>query len=282
MSQVRIVTDSTADLPLDIIKQYNISVVPLKVNFGKQSFLEGKELLPHEFYEKLTNSERLPTTSQPSPGDFVDVYHKLALNGAKEIISIHLSKELSGSYQSALLANSMLDDNINIKVIDSRLVSMGLGLVVINAARAAYEGKKSEEIASTISRVQQNMNTYFVVDTLEYLQKGGRIGKASSIVGTLLNIKPILTINFGEVHAYEKIRGKGKALERLVDIANLKIGGARVQCAITHSNSLDTALKLYEKILNQLNCTEIFISEIGAVVGTHVGPGTVAFMYHTC
>lgn len=281
MSKIRIVTDSTADLPLEIIKQYNITVVPLRVNFGNESFLEGKDLSPKGFYEKLiSNDDILPFTSQPSPGDFAAVYNTLASNGVEEIISIHLSKELSGTYQSALLAKSMLPDNIRINVIDSQLVSMGLGLIVLNIARAAYEGKNSEEIAKIISDLKNKINVFFVVDTLEYLQKGGRIGKASSLVGTLLSIKPILTINSGEVHAYEKIRGKGKALDRIVDIALHKVGKEKVQCAIVHSNSLDTALRLHEKILTKLNCSEIFISDIGAVVGTHVGPGTLALIFY--
>jgi len=281
MSKIQIVTDSTADLSIDLIKQFNITVVPLRVNFDQETFLEGKELSPKDFYQKLTTVEKLPTTSQPSPGDFAAVYQELAANGVKEIISIHLSKELSGTYQSALLAKSMVAEQIKVTVIDSKLVSMGLGLVVLAAARAAREEKTQEEICKIIFEVQNKIKTFFVVDTLEYLQKGGRIGKASSIVGTLLNIKPILTIADGEVHTFEKIRGKGKALDRIMEIANENIQGKKVQCAITHSNCLDTALKLHEKILNELNCTEIYISDIGAVVGTHVGPGTVALMFYT-
>ncbi|MGI6226387.1 MAG: DegV family protein [Peptococcales bacterium] len=281
MSKIKIVTDSTADLPLDIIKELAITVVPLKVNFDKETFLEGKNLSSQDFYKKLSNSDRLPTTSQPSPGDFAAIYDGLAQEGAEEIISIHLSKKLSGTYQSALIAKNMLESKVNVKVIDSQLVSMGLGLIVINAARAIKAGKNSEDVCTLISEIQQKMNTYFVVDTLEFLQKGGRIGKASSLVGTLLNIKPILTITSGEAHPYEKIRGKGKALQRIIEITNQNVDREKIQCAITHSNSLDIALKLHEKIQSQLNFTEIFISDIGAVVGTHVGPGTVAFMYHT-
>ena len=157
---------------------------------------------------------------------------------------------------------------------------MGLGLLVLNAARAVDENKSSEEISMIISKVQKNINTFFVVDTLDYLQKGGRIGKASSLIGTLLNIKPVLTLNSGEVHAFDKIRGKGRALEKLIEIAAEKSGSEKVQCAIVHANALDTAIKLREKILNNLNCTEIIISNVGAVVGTHVGPGTVALMFH--
>ncbi|KJS87564.1 MAG: hypothetical protein JM58_03835 [Peptococcaceae bacterium BICA1-8] len=282
MSKIKIVTDSTADLPLDLIKQYDITIVPLAVNFGNISYLEGTELSPKDFYAKLSASETLPTTSQPSPGDFAAVFKELAQNGNEEIISIHLSSKLSGTYQSALLGKSMVADLIKINVFDSQVVTMGLGLIVIAAARAAQEGKNIEEISKIITDLQSKMNIFFVVDTLEYLQKGGRIGKASSIMGALLNIKPILTLADGEVHPYEKVRGKGKALERLIDIANANIASeSKIQCAIVHSSSLDSALKLHEKVLAQFNCTEIFISDIGAVVGTHVGPGTIAFIFYT-
>ncbi|MDK2822946.1 MAG: fatty acid kinase fatty acid binding subunit [Clostridia bacterium] len=281
MSKIRIVTDSTADLPVEIIKEYKITVVPLRVNFGNQSFLEGRELTPNEFYKKLGNSENLPTTSQPSPGDFTDIFEELANENVEEIISIHLSRKLSGTYQSALLAKSLVTNKVKVEVIDSGLVSMGLGLVVLAAARAVQEGKKLQEILNIIHDVKGKIDTFFVVDTLDYLQKGGRIGKASQIVGSLLNIKPILTITNGEVHSFEKIRGKGKALDRLIEIAYSRVpANNKLLCAITHSNNLDTALNLHKKILNKLNCSEIIISDIGSVVGTHVGPGTVAFMYY--
>lgn len=280
MSKIRIVTDSTADLPVDIIKQYNITVVPLRVNFGNQSYLEGVELTTADFYEKLIKSDKLPTTSQPSPGDFVTVYRQLFKEGAEEIISIHLSKKLSGTYQSALLAKSMMEEDVKITVIDSQLVSMGLGLVVLNAAQAVSENKDNKEIYSIIDNVQQRMNTFFIVDTLDYLQKGGRIGKASSLIGSLLNIKAVLTIEAGEVHAFDKIRGKNKALDRILEIAVQKSASQKIQCSIVHANSLETALKLREKLLNNLDCNEIIISNIGSVVGTHVGPGTVALLFH--
>lgn len=280
MSKIRIVTDSTADLPVDIIKQYNITVVPLRVNFGNQSYLEGVELTTADFYEKLIKSDKLPTTSQPSPGDFVTVYRQLFKEGAEEIISIHLSKKLSGTYQSALLAKSMMEEDVKITVIDSQLVSMGLGLVVLNAAQAVSENKDNKEIYSIIDNVQQRMNTFFIVDTLDYLQKGGRIGKASLLIGSLLNIKAVLTIEAGEVHAFDKIRGKNKALDRILEIAVQKSASQKIQCSIVHANSLETALKLREKLLNNLDCNEIIISNIGSVVGTHVGPGTVALLFH--
>jgi len=281
MSKIKIATDSTADLPLDLIKQYDITVVPLTVNFGNTSYLEGTEISPKDFYIKLSASEILPTTSQPSPGDFAAVFKELAQNGAEEIVSLHLSSKLSGTYQSALLGRSMVSDLIKVNVFDCQMVSMGLGLIVIAAARAAQEGKNIEEISRIIIDLKSKMNIYFVVDTLEYLQKGGRVGKASSIMGALLNIKPILTIAEGEVHPYEKVRGKGKAIERLIEIANLQIpSDQKIHCAIVHSSCLDTALKLHGKVLEQFNCTEIFISDIGAVVGTHVGPGTIAFMFY--
>ncbi|MFZ5943522.1 MAG: DegV family protein [Bacillota bacterium] len=280
MLKVGILTDSTADLPQDLLNHYSIKVIPLRVHFGTDTYLEGQDLSASDFYAKLNFVEKLPTTSQPSPGDFINLFESFYNEGITEVISIHLSKKLSGTYQSALVAQKSLEGKMKIHVVDSMLVSMGLGLVVLSAARAAKEGKDSSEILEIIEDVKNKVRIYFVVDTLEYLQKGGRIGKASSLIGSLLNIKPILTLTDGEVGSFEKVRGKNKALERLIEITcETLMPDQKILCAIVHSNCLDTALKLHGKILENLNSSEIFISEIGAVVGTHVGPGTVAIMF---
>ncbi|MBZ4655188.1 MAG: domain protein DegV family [Peptococcaceae bacterium] len=281
MSQVKIVTDSTADLPLALIKELGITVVPLKVLFGEKVYREGVDISAREFYEKLKESDKLPTTSQPSPGEFQEVFNSLSADGSS-VISIHISANMSGTYQAALIAKNALPGR-DVTVIDSKLVSMALGLVVIEAARAAKAGKDKSEIINIAHDVMNKVHTYFVVDTLEYLQKGGRIGKASALLGTMLNIKPILTLHDGYVASFEKIRGKGKALERILELAR-NFSDAHedheIRCALTHSNVLDEAVTFHKRLISELKYSEHIISDIGAVVGTHTGPGTIALFFY--
>ncbi len=281
MSQVKIVTDSTADLPPALVKELGINVVPLKVLFGEKVYREGVDITPKEFYEKLRESEKLPSTSQPSPGEFQEVFQALTEDGSS-VISIHISGNMSGTYQAALIAKNALPDR-DITVIDSKLVSMALGLVVIEAARAAKAGKNNLEIINIAYNVMNKVNTYFVVDTLEYLQKGGRIGKAQALLGTMLNIKPILTLQDGFVASFEKVRGKGKALERILELARKfsdEHEGREIRCALVHADVLDETIAFHQRMISELRCSEHIISDIGAVVGTHAGPGTIAlFLY---
>lgn len=280
MNKIKIVTDSTCDLPSQLVNENNIAVVPLKIHFGEQTYYEGIDLTPDTFYDKLKGAEVLPTTSQPSPGDFVKVYEEYAQQGFTHIISIHISSKLSGTYQSAFIAKGLVEDKIKVEVIDSHYVTLGLGLLVLEAAEMVKGGKSFEAAIQHVNFLREKVKLYFMVDTLEFLQKGGRIGKASSLIGSLLNIKPILTLIEGEVHPFEKVRGQSKALDRLVDIIEQlpSTGLEKVRCAIVHSQSLETAEKVKEILLNNLGLAEIEISEIGAVVGTHVGPGAIGII----
>lgn len=282
MSTIRIVTDSTADLPLELVQEYNIKVVPLRVYFNEETYREGIDISPNQFYKKLKEYDKLPTTSQPPPGDFVAAYKQLVDEGAEYIFSIHLSKKFSGTYQCAFLAKSMVNDVIEVEVIDSRSATMGIGLVVLEAARAAKEGKSINEIKDLINKLINKIKVFFLVDSLENLQKGGRIGKASYLLGSLLNIKPILTVQDGEVHGYEKVRGREeKAFDRIVEILQSQIPqDSKVKCAIVHCDDLENAHKLKLKVLNTFNCPELLITEMGAVIGTHVGTGTIGVVYY--
>lgn len=282
MSKIRIVTDSTADLPKELIEKYGITIVPLKIHFNDvETYLDGVDLTPGEFYEKLRNSEKPPTTSQPPPGEFVSTYENLALKGAEEIISIHLSKKFSGTYQSACLAKNLVNEKVNVEVIDSQSVSMGMGLIVLAAAKAAQEGKSFQEILALVNDLINKMTIYFIVDTLDYLEKGGRIGKASYLLGSLLSIKPILEISDGEIHVYEKARGRSKAIERLLEIAQSKIKeNSKVMCSLVHCDALPELMKLSNKVTEILNCEDLIISDMGGVIGTHVGPGTIGLIFY--
>ena len=273
MTKVSIVTDSTADLPLAVTEKLGIHVVPLKVHFGEEEYLDWVELDSESFYTKLHSSDIMPRTSQPSPADFEAVYNKIGKDNP--IISLHLSAKLSGTCQSAQIAKSTLD-TLDIEVIDTKLASMALGIVVIEAARAANEGKGKEEILDQINKNIQVTKIFFGVDTLEYLQKNGRIGKASALLGGMLNVKPLLMLKDGVILPKEKVRGRGKLMDRLVDIISEDLGSdVKGKVVIMHGNVLNDALKLKEKIDQKYNFSEVIITSLGAVIGTHTGPGVL-------
>ncbi|MCC2683310.1 MAG: domain protein DegV family [Paenibacillaceae bacterium] len=278
MGDVRIVTDSTSDIPLFLRQSLNIEVVPLKVQFGDESYVDGVTIQPEQFYEKLAASASLPTTSQPSPVDFVDVYHKLADDTpGMQVVSIHLSSTFSGTYQSALLAKSMMKGKADIHVIDSRSASYGCGAMAVAAARAAQAGKPLEQCVQAAHNIFEKMNIYFLVDTLDYLQKGGRIGKAASLIGSLLAIKPILTIDDeGQVASVEKARGSKKAMARIVERLQDRFGDMPVNLVVAHANAQPSAEQFAEQLKSSLHVEEIMFTSLGPVIGAHVGPGTLA------
>lgn len=282
MGKVRIVTDSTSDIPEEVKKRLGISVVPLKVLFGEETFLDAVTITSEQFYEKLAQSSVLPTTSQPSPNEFSEVYEGLIAEDADSpIISIHLSAALSGTYQSAVIAHSMLEQEADITIIDSKSASYGFGLRVVRAAEMAQAGESKERIIAEIERLERSTNLYFLVDTLEYLQKGGRIGKASALIGSILNIKPILSLDKdGVVLAVDKVRGSKKAMARIIELLKQTYGDEPVGMTMAYSFSKDTAEDLCELLKAQFNVQEMNWTTVGAVIGTHTGPGTSAvFMY---
>lgn len=276
---MKVVSDSTADLNQSIVDEYQIEIVPLKVHFGEEEFLDWVEMRGEDFYQKLTLSDILPRTSQPSPAEFVKTYEELGPN--ETIFSIHISSGLSGTYQSAMMAKNMLPDR-DIHVINTRLASMAHGGIVFEAARAVKAGRSKEEVLKVINTLKSNLKVYFVVDTLEYLQKNGRIGRAQALLGSLLKVKPILTLKDGIVTPKEKARGRGKAVNRIIEICKEEFTTEKlVNAFVLHSNAPEEALKLQEKVIENFNVEEIAISSIGAVIGTHVGPGTLGVvMYH--
>ncbi|CAI6066268.1 Protein DegV [Paenibacillus sp. JJ-100] len=280
--KVAIVTDSTADIPEDIIRKYGIHVVPLRLLFGEETYADGIDLTSEQFYDKLRQSAVLPTTSQPSPTDFMNVYQSLLEEEPdRSIISIHLSSGMSGTYQSAMLGKSLLERDSDITVIDSKSASYGYGLMVVHAAELAEQGKSAVEIAVAVEAMQNSRKLFFLVDSLEYLQKGGRIGKASAILGTLLNIKPILSIDEeGIIYAVEKVRGHKKAMARIVELFQKDLAGKRVNLAVGHTADLASAEACAEQLKGHFTLNEVIYTNIGAVIGSHVGPGVIAiFMW---
>lgn len=279
MGKIKIVTDSTADLPVSLLAQYDIHVIPLKVIFEDKIYREGLDITVQEFYSKLAQAKQLPTTSQPSPGEFQELYEKLTEDGSS-VISIHISAKMSGTLQSAQMAKSNLPDR-DIRIIDSKLVTIALGMIVIAAAKAVKDNKTIDEVEKIAYEVASKVNIFFIVDSFENLQKGGRIGKATALLGTVLNIKPILTVEDGVVAPFEKIRGKGKAIERIISLLQeySKINSLNY-LAVFHADALNDAVNLHEKLVAQIKPCENFIGDIGAVVGTHAGPGTMGIIFY--
>lgn len=283
VARIHVFTDSTADIPKDLQKELHIHVIPLKVHLDNQSYLDGENLTPEEFYRKLEVAEQLPTTSQPSPMDFCDAYKQAIAEGAEEIISIHLSSALSGTYQSAVLAKGMLEEESTVKVtvIDSKSASYGIGVVAAAVARAALAGKSLEECIEIANYYIENQQIYFLVDTLDYLNRGGRIGKAAAVVGSLLNIKPILSINKeGEIYSIEKVRGKNRAFDRILELIKEQIPAGPLSATVVHADASDEASRWIEKLAEQpeYEIREKVISSIGPVIGTHTGPATLAYI----
>lgn len=279
MAKVRIVTDSTCDLPKELLEQYQISLVPLKIIFGSEVYQDGIDLSAKDFYQRLPLVEKIPTTSQPSPGDFTSLYENMAKEGSS-VISIHISGEVSGTVRSAELGGELVP-GLDLHVVDSKTVSLGLGLIVLAAAKAAQEGKSKDQVLDLVNGLVSRCRLYFVLDTLEYLHKGGRIGRASSLMGSLLNIKPILTFQDGVVTPVDKVRGLNRAIERILAQVKEQAGNRKIMCGILHGNDFNGAMKLHERVVNNYDCAEILISEISPVIGTYAGPGAVGIAYYT-
>jgi DegV family protein with EDD domain len=278
MGKVRLVTDSTADIPEEVCLALGIEVVPLKVHFGTDTYRDGVTLRAEQFYELLTKSPVIPTTSQPSPVDFLEIYKKLLVEPDVQIISIHLSSALSGTYQSAVLAKSLLNDSADITTIDSKSASYGMGGWVVAAAEAAKQGKSKEECLALIQRFCEQSQLYFLVNTLEFMQKGGRIGKAAALIGSLLKIKPILSVDKdGEAYSVEKVRGQNAAVLRIIELFKQKeIAAREVRVMIAHSNALEMAERFGLLMQENFKIHSLSYTVLGPVIGTHVGPGTVA------
>jgi DegV family protein with EDD domain len=275
---IRIITDTMCDVPKDWAEKYNIRVMPLTVHFGEASYKDGVNITMQEFYSKLEASENLPTTSQVPPIEFLDAFND-ELNNGNDIICINGSSQLSGTYNSALLAKNQLESD-KIHVIDSEGVTLGAGLLAIKAARLAEQGMISTEIVNEIRESVKRMKYFYIVDTLKYLHKGGRISLSTSVIGSILNIKPILTIKGGKLEMLDKSRGIKKAIAETFDI--IKENGWTLEnkvVGINHTNSLENLGLLEAYLKKEYQVKEVIIGEVGSVVATHAGPGAVAIYF---
>jgi DegV family protein with EDD domain len=269
---VKVVTDSTADLPPDLAKELGITVVPLNVHFGTEVFRDGVEISTDEFYQRLVTSPRLPSTSQPTVGDFMQTYQELG-ETTDEIVSIHISAKLSGTLNSANQAREQYEGAARIEIVDSQQGSLGLGMVAVAASRAAQQGSSLDDVVKEAESAIPRVQFFGLLDTLEYLEKGGRIGKAQAFVGSLLRIKPLLVVRDGEVHPLERARTRGKGIERLCELAQEHM--PLEDLAVVYSTTPDDAQALAQRLKPFLPDGEVFVSQVGPVVGTYLGPGVL-------
>ena len=267
---VRVITDSASDIPPSVAKELGIIVVPLTVMFGDEELLDGIDISSDQFFEKLQTSEFHPRTSQPSVAQFSKAYEEA---GKNEIISIHVSEKLSGTLNSASLAAKEAPGKV--ELFDTRGASAWVATVAIAAAKSANEGKSLKQVTEVAQTVSDNLEAYFLLDTLEYLQKGGRIGKAQALLGGLLNIKPILHVAEGEVHPYEKVRTRAKGLAKLIETA--KKSAPFKDISIMHVIA-DEDADFLSKSLAELSETPVSVRSVGPVIGVHTGPGVIGIV----
>lgn len=268
---VAVVVDSTCDIPRELREQLGITVVPQLILFGSEQFRDGIDLSNDEFYARLEEGKVHPTSSQPSPGDFADAYERLA-GDHEGIISIHLSGKLSGTVRSAQQAAEMVQ-GVPIRVVDTGSVSLGLGFLGIEAARMAQEGKSLDEIAAAVEAMVPRVVLWAVLDTLKYLERGGRIGKGRALLGTLLNVKPMIYIR-GEVLPGERVRSHKKAITRMVELATEE--GPYRHLAVLYSTGRELAEELADRLGAIHPRDQIVVTQLTGVIGVHGGPGVLA------
>lgn len=269
--RVAIVTDSTADLPSQLTKSRSITVVPLTLNFEGRSLLDGVDIRPSEFYRKLPNATTHPTTSQPSAGRFAETYARL-LNDHSDVVSIHISEKLSGTYASAVQGAEMTDPK-RVHVIDSQLVSMSLGLLTLAATEMVAQDADAETIVRRVTAMRENVQTYFSVATLEFLRRGGRIGRASAMLGSVLQVKPVLCIRDGLVTPLERVRTFDRALNRIIELTREVDRGKGLCIIVGHADAEADAERVALAI--EPVAETLMIQPLGPVVGAHAGPGVV-------
>lgn len=278
-AKIAVVTDSTAYIPDDLLNKYDIHVIPLNVNWDDISFLDNVDISPEEFYDKLQTESQLPTTSQPSAGAFKSLFLKLA-EDHEGVVAILISSDLSGTIASAIAAKDMVVD-FPIEIVDSRLTTMGLGFLVLKAAQVAQSGGGITEVAEAARSMIGKIRVLFVVDTLEYLHKGGRIGGAKRLLGSLLSMKPLLELVDGKIDSLDSVRTKKKAVQTMLSIFEEDAKGKQdIYLTIFHGVAEGDAEQLKENVLETYNPSTLIMSKLSPVLGVHTGPGTLGIAYY--
>ena len=271
-NRICIITDSTGDLPADIAQEYQINIVPTYVRFGEHVYRDGVDLTPGQFYEKLRDSNIIPSTSQPSPEDFFKVFSEAA-NNSSGIVSIHISSKISGTYNSALVAKHLLPDTFPIEVIDSRFNSAGLALTVLTAAKSAREGKDIQTITSDTLKAISEIKMFGMFSTTKYLARSGRVNKAIAVAGSILNVKPLMTFHDGEVVRAGFVRTVPQGINRILKFIESRMPISEL--IIVHSKIPEQADQLKTMATKYIDSNRIIVSQLGASLGVHGGPGVL-------
>ena len=284
INKVAIVTDTTACIPKEQVEKYGIEVVPIELIFEDRAYRDGTDISPAEFYARLRQAEKLPTTSGSAPAPYLEAYYR-ASQRAPSILCITLPAKLSGVFNSARLAIEMAKTalpGVVIELLDCGTAAAAQGLVVLAAARAAASGKSLTEVAETASGVMRRVSLFATLDTLHYLVKGGRVPKAVGLVNSLLQIKPVFTINQSDAHTVALPRTTRSAIKRILKLMGQRVvKGQPLYVAVMHADALEKATALRNRIASQLDCAELFITEFTPVMGVHTGPGVIGVAFYS-
>lgn len=279
MTKIKIVTDSTADLSEELLREYHISVLPLSISIDGTVYRDRFDIQPDEFIEKMERAAELPKSSQPPLGAFIELYEELTADGS-EVISIHLSSQLSGTYQTAVSASNMVDGNIT--VIDSMYISKGLGFQVVRAALLAEEGMTAEAIVKDLENLRNRTSLYVTIDHFDNLIKGGRIGRGKALIGSLLKVKPIARLEDGIYTPEKNVRSSGQLIRYLTGQFLSTVKGRTVQAiGIAHADALDLAHRLKDSLLEHIPGIDIDISYTTPIISVHTGKGAIGFTFYT-
>ncbi|MPQ24978.1 DegV family protein [Bacillus paralicheniformis] len=279
MTSIKIVTDSTADLSEELLREYHISVLPLSISIDGIVYRDRFDIQPDEFIEKMERAAELPKSSQPPLGAFIELYEELTADGS-EVISIHLSSQLSGTYQTAVSASNMVDGNIT--VIDSMYISKGLGFQVLRAALLAEEGMTAEAIVKDLESLRDRTSLYVTIDHFDNLIKGGRIGKGKALIGSLLKVKPIARLEDGIYTPEKNVRSSSQLIRYLTGQFLSSVKGKTVRAiGIAHADALDLAHRLKDSLLEHIPGIDIDIAYTTPIISVHTGKGAIGFSFYT-
>jgi DegV family protein with EDD domain len=277
---IRIVTDSTCDLPQSYTERYQIKVVPIVIHFGEEVYLDGETIDGPSFYRMIEERKALPKTSQPSPGDFAAAYREVAAADADcdQLLSIHVTGKLSGTFRSAQMAAEMVKDEIAVEAFDSRGGSAGMGFMCIEAARMAKAGASLQEIVARLEYMRDEVNVFLTLADLRFAQMSGRVGKLQGALASLLNVKPIIYLEDGILDVLERVRTYRRAVERMLELTAERVGDRPVNLGIVHAAALKEAEGLLDQAQSALNCQESYINDLALGLAVQFGPGTVGII----
>jgi DegV family protein with EDD domain len=276
MALVRVVTDSSCDLPADVVQEHGITVVPLTIRFGEEEFVDGRDLTPSAFWARSAASAVLPSTAAPSPGAFEQAFRDAAAAGATGVVCVNLSSKLSATIQAAEAAAKALAGELDVRTVDSKSVSLGLGTIVIEAARAGARGASVDEVATLAAGMGARTRVHATLDTLENLKKGGRIGAAKALLGSILSVKPVIEVVDGAVEPGPKVRTRAKAFQYLID--RITAEAAVENLAVLHGDAPDLE-QFLQLLAPHFPRDRIVVGQLGAVVGSHTGPRTIGVAF---